>query len=360
MYAVLALKDGTIFEGKGFGAEAEVSGEVVFNTSLVGYEESLTDPSYKGQILTLTYPLIGNYGVRKENFESDRIQVEGFVVREYQEFYSHRSAIRSISQFLKEYNIPGISGIDTRMLTKRIREYGVINGTLVTSNEPIDKEEILEKAKKIPDYSTLNLLPKVSVEKPEFIDAKGKRTIALIDTGVKLSIIRNFIKRGVNVYRLPYNTKPDEIIDLKVSGLFVANGPGDPERAVDAIRLVRELQSELPITGICLGNQIVALALGGKTYKLKFGHRGTNQPVKDLEEDKVYITSQNHGFAVDPGSLDGTGLSVSHINLNDGSVEGMRHKRLPIQTVQMHPEANPGPWDIEDIFDRFIRDLKNA
>lgn len=358
MYAVLALKDGTVFEGNGFGAEKEAGGEVVFNTSLVGYEESLTDPSYKGQILTLTYPLIGNYGVRKENFESEKIQAEGFVVREFQNFYSHRNAVKSISQFLREFDVPGISGIDTRMLTKKIREHGVINGSLVTSKDKININGVVEKAKKLEDYSAFNLLQNVSVKKPEFIDAHGKKTIAMIDTGVKLSIIRNFIKRGINVYRLPYNTKPDEILDLKVNGLFLANGPGDPGVAVDAINAVKELQSELPITGICLGNQIVALALGGKTYKLKFGHRGTNQPVKNIEENKVYITSQNHGFAVDASSLDGTGLHVSHVNLNDGSVEGMRHKKLPIQTVQMHPEANPGPKDIENIFDKFVKDLK--
>ncbi len=355
---VLALRDGTVFEGIGFGATKEVAGEVVFNTSLVGYEESLTDASYKGQILTLTYPLIGNYGVRKKNFESDKVQVEGFVVREYQDFYSHRGAAKSISKFLKEFDIPGISSIDTRMLTKKIREHGVINGALVTSKDKINTEDVLEKAKKLEDYSSIDLLPKVSVKKPEFIDAKGKKTIAMIDTGVKLSIIRNFVKRKVNVYRLPYNTKPQEVVDLKVNGLFMANGPGDPERAVDAINLVKELQSELPITGICLGNQIVALGLGGKTYKLKFGHRGTNQPVKSLSENKVYITSQNHGFAVDKDSLDGSGLEVSYVNLNDGSVEGMQHKKLPIQTVQMHPEANPGPWDIENIFDKFVKDLK--
>jgi carbamoyl-phosphate synthase small subunit len=356
--AVLALKDGTVFEGQGFGAEKETGGEVVFNTSLVGYEESLTDPSYKGQILTLTYPLIGSYGVRKENYESDKVQVEGFVVREIQDFYSHRNAVKSVSEFLKEYDIPGISGIDTRMLTKKIREHGVINGCLVTSKDKIDINSVLEKAKKLSDYSTFDLLPKVSVSEPEFFDAKGDKTIAVIDTGVKLSIIRNFLKRKVNVWRMPYNTKPSEIKDLKVNGLFVANGPGDPERAVDAINAVKELQSELPITGICFGNQIVGLALGGKTYKLKFGHRGTNQPVKDISENKVYITSQNHGFAVDVDSLDGTGLKVSHINLNDGSVEGMKHEKLPIQTVQMHPEANPGPWDLENIFDKFVGDLK--
>jgi len=286
------------------------------------------------------------------------VQVEGFVVREHQDFFSHRNAVKTIHEFLKEHDIPAISGIDTRMLTKKIREHGVINGSLITSEEKINTEDLLEKAKKLGDYSTFDLLPKVSVQKPEFIDVKGEKTIAIIDTGVKLSIIRNFIKRKVNVYRLPFNTKPDIIRDLKVNGLFMANGPGDPEKAIDAINCVKDLQSELPITGICLGNQIVGLALGGKTYKLKFGHRGTNQPVKNLKENKVYITSQNHGFAVDKDSLDGTGLEVSYINLNDGSVEGMQHNKLPIQTVQMHPEANPGPNDIENIFDKFVKDLK--
>jgi len=358
MYAVLALKDGTVFEGKGFGAVKQTAGEVVFNTSLVGYEESLTDPSYKGQILTSTYPLIGNYGVRKQNFESDKIQVEGFVIREEQKFYSHRNAVKSLHEFLKEHNIPGISGIDTRMLTKKIREHGVINGALVTSDEKINLQDVLEKAKKLNDYSSFDLLPQVSVKKPEFININGKKTIAMIDTGVKLSIIRNFTKRKVNVWRLPYNITPKEILDLKVNGLFIANGPGDPEKAVDAIRCVKELQSEIPITGICLGNQIVGLALGGKTYKLKFGHRGTNQPVKCLKEDRVYITSQNHGFAVDAESLQDTGLEVAYVNLNDGSVEGMQHQSLPIMTWQFHPESNPGPWDTVSLFDKIVKNLK--
>src|SRR3989338_3554894 len=358
MNAVLALKDGTVFEGIGFGAESEKAGEVVFNTSLVGYEESITDPSYKGQILTLTYPLIGNYGVRNDNFESDFIQVEGFVVREHEDFFSHRNAVKGVSQFLKEYSIPGISGIDTRMLTKKIREYGVINGALVTSKGDINTESVVKKAQKLESYSSFDLLSKVSVKKPEFIDAGGEKSIALIDTGVKISIIRNFIKRKVNVYRMPFNTKADEIRGLNVNGLFLANGPGDPEMAKDAINVVKEMQSEMPITGICLGNQIVGLALGGKTYKLKFGHRGTNQPVKDIAQNKVFITSQNHGFAVDADSLDGTGLTVSHINLNDGSVEGMRHERLPIMAWQFHPEAHCGPWDTDYLFDIMVKNLK--
>ncbi|MDA1196883.1 MAG: glutamine-hydrolyzing carbamoyl-phosphate synthase small subunit [Nanoarchaeota archaeon] len=358
MFAALALKDGTVFEGKGFGALKETAGEVVFNTSFVGYEESLTDPSYKGQLLTLTYPLIGNYGVRKENFESEKIQVEGFIVREFQDHYAHKDAVQTIHDFLKEHNIPGISDIDTRMLTIKIREHGVINGCLQTSEQPIDTATLVKKAKSLEDYGQKNLLKEVSVKEPEFIDAKGEKTIAMIDTGVKLSIIRNFTKRKINVWRFPYNATADQIREKNVQGLFIANGPGNPEQAVEAIEAVKQLKEELPITGICLGHQIVALALGGKTYKLKFGHRGINQPVKNLKENKVYITSQNHGFGVDEASLKNTDLEVTYINLNDGSVEGMQHKTLPIQTVQMHPEANPGPQDIEIIFDKFIEDLK--
>jgi carbamoyl-phosphate synthase small subunit len=358
MYAVLALKDGTIFEGKGFGAIKETAGEVVFNTSLVGYEESLTDPSYKGQLLTLTYPLVGNYGVRKEHFESDKIQVQGFIVREFQEHHAHKDATKTIHEFLKEHNIPGISDIDTRMLTIKIREHGVINGCIKTSDKPIDTAALVKKAKELDDYGEKNLLPEVSVRAPEFIDAKGEKTIAMIDTGVKLSIIRNFTKRKINVWRFPYNTTANEIREKNVQGLFIANGPGNPEQATEAIEAVKQLKEELPITGICLGNQIVALALGGKTYKLKFGHRGTNQPVKNIKENKVYITSQNHGFAVDKESLRNTDLEVSYINLNDGSVEGMQHKSLPIQTVQMHPEANPGPQDTNGFFDDIVRNLK--
>lgn len=358
MKAVLALSDGTILEGKGFGAEKEIAAEVVFNTSLVGYEESLTDASYKGQILTLTYPLIGNYGVRKKNFESDKIQVEGFVIRELNNFYQHRNAVKNIDEFLKEHNIPGIYDVDTRLLTRKIRNFGVMNGALVTSNKDIDKEYVLNLIKKAGNYSEKDLLKLVSVKEPKKFFCNGKKTIAAIDTGIKLSIIRSFNKRNVNVLLLPYNTKADELEKYNVNGIFLANGPGDPEMAKDAIKLIEELYEKYPISSICLGNQIVALALGGKTYKLKFGHRGTNQPVKNLKENKVYITSQNHGFAVDAESLKDSGLEVSHLNLNDNSVEGMKHKTLPILTYQFHPEARCGPWDTEYLFDLMVKVLK--
>ena len=355
MHAILALKDGTILKGKGFGAETKSAGEVIFNTSLVGYEEALTDPSYKGQILTMTYPLIGNYGVRKENFESDKVQAEGFIVRQNNDFYQHRLAEKSVSEFLKQYNIPGISEIDTRMITKKIREHGVINGSLITSERPIDQDQALEQAKKLDDISNIDLLSKVSIKEKRTIDNKGENTIAIIDCGIKHSIIRSFSRRKINMIWLPYNTRPDEILDLKVDGLFVSNGPGDPNNAKDAINCVKELQSELPISGICLGNQIISLALGAKIYKLKFGHHGSNQPVKDIKQNKVYISSQNHNFAVEelPESLEAT-----YINLNDNSNEGIRHKKLPIQSVQFHPEANPGPWDCDNIFDDFVKSLK--
>ena len=352
--AKLALSDGTILEGKGFGTEKSITGEAVFTTSLVGYEESITDPSYKGQILTFTYPLIGNYGVREKDFESENVQITAMITREYNDFNHHRNSVKSLDKFLKEFDIPAISGIDTRMLVRKLRNHGVMNSALITSKDEISDEEVLKLVNKSQDYSEINFLKEVSVEKPVFHDAKGEKTIVLIDTGVKLSIIREFLKRKINVWQMPYNTKPDEVTDLKPNGIFLANGPGDPERATDAIKLVRELQEEFPITGICLGNQIIALALGGKTYKLKFGHRGINQPVKDLLSGKVYITSQNHGFAVEEKSLDGTGLEVSMINLNDNSVEGLNHKKLPIHTIQFHAEANPGPWDCNWIFDRFV------
>src|SRR3989338_3597606 len=358
MKAVLALSDGTVFEGNGFGAVSERPGEVVFNTSLVGYEESLTDPSYKGQILTLTYPLIGNYGVRKEKFESNKIQAEGFVVREFCDYPQHRNSVKTIHEFLKEFNVPGISGIDTRFLTKKIREFGVMNGALVTSEEDIDREQVLKMAKKAAAYSSQDFISKVSVKKPINYDVKGKKTVALIDSGVKLSIVRSLNKRGINVILLPHTTKEDELEKYNLNGLFFCNGPGDPEQAKDAIKLLQNVKEKYPIGAICLGHQILALAFGAKTYKLKFGHRGTNQPVKSLKENRCYITSQNHGFAVDADSVKGTGLEVTHLNLNDSSVEGLRHKTLPIQSVQFHPEANPGPWDYGQFFDRYIKTLK--
>lgn len=358
MKAVLALSDGTIIKGQGFGAEKSAVGEVVFNTSMVGYEESLTDSSYKGQILTMTYPLIGNYGVRKSFFESDKIQVEGFIVKEASEFYSHRIAVKDINQFLKENNIPAISGVDTREITRKLRVHGVMNGVLITSKDEIDEEEVIEKAKKIPDISKLNLLEKVSVKKPREFNCKGKKTIAIIDLGIKNSIIGWLLNKKVNLKLLPYNTKAQAILDMKVDGVLLSNGPGDPTKAKDAINVVKVLYGKLPLFGVCLGHQVIGLALGAKTYKLKFGHRGSNQPVKNLEKNKVYITAQNHGYAVDEHSVDGTELKVTMINLNDKSVEGVSNPKNNIHSVQFHPEAGPGPLDCNYIFDEWVKLLK--
>jgi len=358
MNAILALKDGTVFKGKGIGAEGIAKGELCFNTSMVGYEEALTDPSYKGQILTMTYPLIGNYGVRKGFFESDKIQTEGFVVREESEFYDHRIAVRDINQFLKDYKIPAISGVDTREITRKLRIEGVMNGVLITSKDEIGDEEAVKEAKKIRDISELNLLEKVSVKEPKDFDCKGRKTIAIIDLGIKQSIIGWLMNKKVNIKLLPYNTKAQEVLDMKVNGVLICNGPGNPEKAVDAIKLVKEIHEKLPLFGICLGHQVIGLGLGAKTYKLKFGHRGSNQPVKSLKENKVYITAQNHGFAVDENSVDGTDLKVTMVNLNDKSVEGVCDTKNMVHSVQFHPEAGPGPLDSNHIFDEWIKILK--
>lgn len=358
MKALLALKDGTIFEGKGFGAEGIAKGELCFNTSMVGYEEALTDPSYKGQILTMTYPLIGNYGVRKGFFESDKIQVEGFVVKEESDFYDHRIAVKDINQFLKENKIPAISNLDTREITRKLRVNGVINSILITSKDEIDREEAIKKAKAVPDISEINLLEKVSVKKPKEFDCKGKKTIAVIDLGIKNSIIAWLLNKNINVKLLPYNVKAQEVMDMRVNGVLLSNGPGNPEKATQAIKLVKEIQGRMPLFGICLGHQVIGLGCGAKTYKLKFGHRGSNQPVKSLEKNKVYITAQNHGYAIDEDYVDQAGLKITMINLNDKSVEGVSDLKNNVHSVQFHPEAGPGPMDSNYIFDEWIKLLK--
>ncbi len=356
--ALLALKDGTIFEGIGFGAEGIAQGELCFNTSMVGYEEALTDPSYKGQILTMTYPLIGNYGVRKGFFESDKIQAEGFVVKDFSDFYDHRIAVKDIDKFLKEHKIPGISNVDTREITRKLRIHGVMNSVLITSKNPIDKGEAIKQAKNVPDVSEMDLLKKVSVKKVEDFNCKGKKTIAIVDLGVKQSIIGWLMNKKVNVKLVPYKTSAQEILDMRVNGVLISNGPGNPEKAVDAIKLVKEIQGKLPLFGVCLGHQVIGLGLGAKTYKLKFGHRGSNQPVKNLQENKVYITAQNHGYAIDESSVDSTNLKVTMVNLNDKSVEGVSDDKNNIHSVQFHPEAGPGPLDSNYIFDEWIKLLK--
>jgi carbamoyl-phosphate synthase small subunit len=355
MHAVLVLEDGTILEGEGFGAEREVYGEAVFNTSMSGYQEALTDPSYKGQILMLTYPLIGNYGINEFDFESEKVQVEGFVVRENCLEPQHPEAKKTIDEFLMEQNVPGIAGVDTRSLTIKLRAHGTMKSMLKTSSEKIETSELVEKVRKSPHITELDLVNLVTSKETWRHDVGGKLEVIIFDCGMKLGILNSFLDRKVNVTVVPAHASAKEILELDPDGILITNGPGDPLMAGYVINTIADLKEELPIFGICFGNQLVSLALGAKTYKLKFGHRGSNQPVKDLETGRVYITSQNHGFAVDAKSLEGTGLEVSHVNLNDQTVEGVRHKNLPIETVQYHPEANPGPKDSAYLFDEFIK-----
>ncbi len=351
---MLALEDGTIIYGAGFGAEKEASGEVVFNTSMSGYVESLTDPSYKGQILMLTYPLVGNYKVHPDWCESDRIWAEGFIVREVCENPSHWKGAKTLDAFLKEFNIPGMMGVDTRSLTIKIREYGVKKGMIVTyTGVDPPAAELLEKVKKQLGFSELDLVSETTCKQVGEFDGGDKLKVVLIDCGVKRSIIRSLLKRGVSVTCVPASTTSEEIKFLEPDGVVISNGPGDPAILSHVRGTVRKLLSQYPIMGISLGHQILALASGAKIFKLKFGHRGGNQPVKDLRTGKVHITSQNHGFAVDADSLEGTGFQITKVNCNDKTVEGMSHVELPIISIQYYPE-----WDNQYLFDNFVGMLK--
>lgn len=352
MKAVLGLEDGTVVKGKGFGAEGIAHGELVFATPFTGYEEALTDPSYKGQILMFTYPLIGNYGVSYENFQSDGIKANGFVVREVCDHPSHHKSKGTVHSFLKGEGIPGISGIDTRMLTILTRNEGTLRATLIAGDD--DGEEAVRLAREQPTISELDLIGEVTSAKPYKIGGTGKRFVVM-DLGVKQNILLCLSKRNIDIVVVPADTSSRQIREYEPDALLLSNGPGDPLQAKNAISVVRELAGEMPIFGICLGHQVIALALGARTYKLKFGHRGANQPVKDLRTGIVHITSQNHGFAVDPDSLSGTGLHITYINANDGTVEGFKHESLPILSVQYHPEASPGPRDAEFLFDTFVK-----
>ncbi|NPA62832.1 MAG: glutamine-hydrolyzing carbamoyl-phosphate synthase small subunit [Methanococci archaeon] len=349
MDAVLILEDGTVFRGKGFGAEKEIFGELVFTTVMTGYVEVLTDPSYKGQVVMMTYPLEGNYGVKKDWFESDGVKAEGFVVREL--------TGKELDDLLKEYDIPGIQDIDTRFLTRKIRDKGVVKCCLKVGEriEDSEIEDLLERVKKYKDISDIDLVPMVSTRDVVVHKTSDPRArCVLLDCGVKMNIIRCLLNRGCEVIQVPYNTSYDEILNYNPDFVLISNGPGDPARLKEVIKNIKNLIGVVPITGICLGNQLISLAFGGKTYKMKFGHRGGNQPVKDLETEKVYITSQNHGFAVDENTLPDD-LEVSFINLNDRTVEGIKHKNLPIFSVQFHPEARPGPHDTMFLFDEMIK-----
>lgn len=363
--AVLVLEDGSFFFGKGFGASRKTSGEVVFSTSMVGYSEALTDPSYKGQILTLTYPLMGNYGIPPpvlemgvpKYFESDNIKVSGLVIHELCDKPYHWASIKTLDEWLRDENIPGICGIDTRKLTKKLRAKGVMLGILeVYENGEPDVEKLKEEVKGIPDPNATNLVEEVTVKEPVYHDAGGSKKIVLIDCGVKYGILRNLLKRGANVIRVPYNFSAKEILEYNPDGVLISNGPGDPKKCVKTIECVRELVEEcVPTMGICLGTQILALALGGDTYKMKYGHRSQNQPVLNLKSNRCYITTQNHGYAIKIESLENTGLEVCFINANDKSVEGVRHTGKPAFAVQWHPEASPGPYDTEFLFEEFLK-----
>ena len=374
MKAVLALEDGTVYHGTGFGARASACGEVCFNTALTGYQEILTDPSYKGQIVTMTYPHIGNYGVNDEDVESWRPHVAGFVVRELSPVVSNWRARRSVSEYLESYGIPGIQGVDTRALTKKLRVRGALNGFL--STEDVSDEEAVERARSWHGLIGVDYVREVTHPEPFRWDEDGRLSqpfhlencnprvqpprlppadipIVAYDFGVKYNILRQLRQHGFAVQVVPAHTPAEEVLRYKPAGVFLSNGPGDPAALEYAVRAVADLiRTGIPIFGICLGHQILGQAFGGKTFKLKFGHHGANQPVKDLESGRVEITSQNHGFAVDPGTLP-SDVVVDRINLNDKTVEGMRHRTKPIFSVQYHPEAAPGPHDAAPLFARF-------
>ncbi len=368
--AVLILEDGSIFQGIGFGAVTETTGEVVFSTSMVGYPESLTDPSYYGQILTLTYPLIGNYGVPSYDerifdvpvyFESIGIKVRGLVIQELCDVPSHYLSTRTLDEWLRSEGVPGIFGVDTRRLTKKLREKGVMLGILKVyrEGEEPNLDDLLRRSRSIPDPNVEDLVEKVTIKEPIHYRLNGKKRVVLIDCGVKCGILRSLFKLKVDVVRVPYNFSADEILEYHPNGIIISNGPGDPKRCSDTIETVRELAYEnMPMMGICLGNQILALAFGGDTYKLKYGHRSQNQPAYDLETGRCYITTQNHGYAVNPDSLKKTGLKIWFINANDKTVEGVRHLEKPAFAVQWHPEASPGPYDTEFLFQNFLEMLR--
>jgi len=352
MKAILALEDGTIFEGSGFGAAGEAFGEIVFNTSMAGYQEILTDPSYKGQIVTMTYPLIGNYGTNAEDVESHRPFVEGFVVREYSTIASNWRSEKSLDDYLKQYKIVGIEGIDTRALTRHIRLAGAMKA--VISTEDLNPERLIEKAKSSPSLVGRDLVKDVTSQKTYNWNENGEYNVVVIDTGVKYNILRLLAERNCRVTVVPASTDAEYILKLQPSGIMLANGPGDPAAVPYVVETVKKLIGKVPMFGICLGQQMLGLAMGGKTFKLKFGHHGGNHPVKDTKTGKVHITVQNHGFCVDIDSLPKDDIEITHINLNDQTLEGIRHKKLPIFSVQFHPEACPGPHDARYMFDNFV------
>jgi carbamoyl-phosphate synthase small subunit len=368
--AILLLEDGAVFRGYAFAGQGRALGEVVFNTSMTGYQEVLTDPSYKGQIVAMTYPLTGTYGINGEDMESAAIQVEAFIVKEYQNFASNWRSTKTLADFLNEHNKIGIEGIDTRALTRHIRVVGAMRGIIATDGDEISR--LMEEVQGFPGLNGIDLVQYVTCEAPYrwqrgpqpattpiawSSDQPGFR-VAALDCGIKYNILRMLERLGCQIMVFPAHTPADQILATDPDGVFLSNGPGDPAALHQVIDTVREFLGKRPVFGICLGHQVMGLALGGKTFKLKFGHRGANQPVKDLTTDKVEITSQNHGYCVDIDSLAHVPVRLTHLNLNDNTLEGMEHLEIPAFSVQYHPEASPGPHDASYLFERFIQLMK--
>jgi carbamoyl-phosphate synthase small subunit len=372
MDALLALEDGRIFPCRSFAGKGEAAGEVVFNTGMTGYQEILTDPSYSGQMVVMTYPLIGNYGVNPEDIESGRIQVAAFLIKEYQAYPSNFRSTATLADYLTNHGILGVEHLDTRAITRHIRNAGAMRA--IISTDDLRPASLVKRANEIPQMAGLNLAKVVTTPdpfywesgKPEIIRSDSrpldetiwrhrgvKCSVIAFDFGIKFNILRQMEKAGCELVVVPSATTADSIQAMAPDGIFLSNGPGDPEPVSDAIETIRSLLDYRPIFGICLGHQLLGLALGAKTFKLKFGHRGANQPVKNFRTGKVEITSQNHGFAVDTESLQGNDIEITHINLNDNTLEGFRHRKYPIFSVQYHPEASPGPHDARYLFDEF-------
>lgn len=345
---LLILEDGNVFKGYGFGSEKETIGEIVFNTGMTGYQESITDQSYNGQILTFTFPLIGNAGINRDDYESIFPTTKAVIVKEYARVPSNWRSRMNLDEFLKEKNIPGLTGVDTRRLTKVIREHGAMKAMLTNDTDSI--EENLERLRKT--ILRRDQVAQVSTTRP-YVSPQNGRKVVVIDFGLKHSILHELNKRDCHVTVLPYNTKVETILNLNPDGVMLTNGPGDPTDLPRVLEMIRNLQRKVPVFGICLGHQLIALANGAKTYKMNFGHRGFNHPVKEIATGKIAFTSQNHGYAVAADSIDTEQLRVTHIEINDHTVEGLRHRHYPVFSVQYHPDAAPGPHDAADLFDQF-------